>query len=186
MRLSELLEEPEMKNIVIITGFMGTGKTTIGKKVAESLSWQFFDMDSIIEEQEKMTVPHIFGKNGEEYFRNRESEVLSNLCQASHAVIATGGGTLLAESNRELALKNGIVFCLTASIDTLHQRLENSNHRPLLQENDLKDRILELWQARETIYQSLPNQIDTSSLSPDQVARKILQEFQQISNENQS
>ena len=175
-----------MKNIIIITGFMGTGKTTAGRKVAETLGWQFYDMDFIIEEQEGLRIPDIFKKKGQEYFRQRESEALLFLCQAPHTVIATGGGTLLVESNREMALNEGIVFCLTASIDVLYDRLKNSNHRPLLELENLRSKMLKLLQARESVYRTFPHQIDTSALSPDKVTQKILREYQQTVNENRS
>jgi len=165
------------KNLIILTGFMGTGKTAVGQRIAERLGWQFFDLDRMIEEKEKMPVSEIFSKKGEEYFRKQEGQVFINLCAKDKAVIATGGGSLLSETNRQLAEKSGAVFCLMATPEEISKRLSNYSDRPLLGPNGTKEKITELLKVRKSIYDSFHNKIDTTELTPDQVAGLVLKNF---------
>ena len=107
------------KELLILTGFMGTGKTKIGEIVAKKLGWQFYDLDRLIEQKEQMSIAEIFRKKGEEYFRRKESLVLKEICEIKQTVLATGGGSLLSSENRQLAGKSGLVLCLTATEDEL-------------------------------------------------------------------
>ena len=165
------------KNLIILTGFMGTGKTIVGERIAESLGWKFYDMDRMIEQKEKMTVSEIFSKKGEEYFRKQEGQIFINLCAKDKAVIATGGGSLLSETNRQLAEQTGVIFCLTATPEEIIRRLANYSDRPLLGPNGTKERIVELLKIRESVYNLFPNKIDTTELTPGEVADLILKNF---------
>lgn len=174
------------KSNIIITGFMGTGKTTVGERVAQRLSRQFFDMDQIIEQREQMAIPEIFQSKGETYFREQESRLTRELGGLSEIVVATGGGTLLSVANRQLFLQRGMIFCLTARPEEIHRRLQASRNRPLLGDGNLKERIVGLLRDRESIYSLLANRIDTSKFSPDQVVEIVLQRYCRTTNEDKS
>lgn len=165
------------KNLIILTGFMGTGKTAAGERIAERIGWKFYDMDRMIEQKERMTVFDIFSKKGEGYFRKMEDKVLRDLCSHKQAVIATGGGSLLSERNRQLAEKSGAVFCLAATPEEIKRRLANCTDRPLLGPNGTKEKIMELLKVRQSIYDSFSNKIDTTELTPDLVADLVLEHF---------
>jgi len=164
---------------LVITGFMGTGKTTVGKEVARLLGRTFYDFDCIIEQRMKSSIKDIFEKYGEGYFRDIESKIATEFVNKTDAVIATGGGTLLFNNNYSVLSQNGIIFCLTAKKDILIERLENSFGRPLLAGGTLSERIECLLNEREALYQKLPNPIDTSNLSIVEAACKIIEIYNQ-------
>ncbi len=160
---------------LVITGFMGTGKTTVGKEVALRLEKEFYDLDQMIEERMKLSIPEIFEKYGESYFRDMESKIVSEYSVKSDSVIATGGGTLIFNHNYSWVSENGIIFCLKAEKTIVIKRLENSFARPLLSGQILGDRIDALLKERKELYEKLPNQIDTSFLSAWEVATRIIE-----------
>ncbi len=160
---------------IVITGFMGTGKTTVGKEAALKLKREFYDLDQIIEERMKLSIPKIFEKYGEVFFRNWESKLVAEFALKSDSVIATGGGTLIFKNNYSILSKNGIIFCLTAQKEILIKRLENSFGRPLLSGQIFSDRIESLLKEREGVYQKFSHQIDTSYLSSPEVASRIIE-----------
>jgi len=160
------------KNIVL-TGFMGTGKTTIGKIIAHKLNKGFIDTDELIEKSLGYTISDIFNNKGEEFFRRLENNLISELCKSSNKVIATGGGTLLNEDNLKNIQNNGIIFCLTATPDVIIQRIKSDNRRPLI--NDGKNNnIIELYEQRKPKYDRMPNIINTSTVSPQEAADNIV------------
>lgn len=164
---------------IVITGFMGTGKTTVGKKVAQLLGKTFYDFDQIIEERMKISIKEIFEKYGEIFFRDTESKIVIEFVSKTDVVIATGGGTLLFNNNYSVLSENSIIFCLIAQKDILRKRLENSFGRPLLSGGALSERIECLLNERKALYQKLPNPIDTSNLSLSEVASKIIEIYNQ-------
>lgn len=164
---------------IVITGFMGTGKSTAGKEVAQLLGRTLYDFDQIIEERMKISIIGIFEKYGEIFFRDIESKIVTEFADQTQAVIATGGGTLLFQNNFSTLSRNSIIFCLTTETNILIKRLENSFARPLLSGGALSERIECLLKEREVLYQKLPNQIDTSILSPSEVASKIIEIYNQ-------
>ncbi len=165
------------RELLILTGFMGTGKTKIGEIVAKKLGWQFYDLDRLIEKREQMSIAEIFREKGEAYFRRKESLVLKELCEIKQAVLATGGGSLLSSENRQLAEINGLVLCLTTTADEIERRLAGYRDRPLLGPNGTKKKIRELLKERESVYKNFLHQVDTTGLTPDQMAKQILQRF---------
>jgi len=152
---------------IILTGFMGTGKTTVGKLVADFVGWHFVDADEEIEERVGLTIPEIFACDGEQGFRRYEKIVCQLLAAREHQVIATGGGMLIDPDNRALMLSSGFVICLTASSDVIRERLSDFEGRPLAPNWET------LLVQRETIYAQLPYQIDTTGRTPEDIALEI-------------
>ncbi len=157
---------------IILTGFMGTGKTSVGKALAQLLQRNFIDMDSRLEARQGMTVAEIFTTRGEPAFREMESALVQELAASENLVIATGGGALLNPENRA-AFANGYVICLDASVDEILERLNGANDRPLLQ-GDKRARIQELLASRQEAYSAIPMHIDTGARTPDDIAREIV------------
>ncbi len=166
------------KNI-IITGFMGSGKSTVGKEIATKLHREFHDTDKIIEMEQNRTISDIFREDGEDYFRLLEKLVVTEISRKTDLVIASGGGTLLNKDNLETLTQTGIVFCLTANFDILISRMGNRKNRPMVAEKN-RVAILELYESRLNGYKQLPNQIDTSEISPQEVADRIIKLFNEL------
>jgi len=160
---------------------MGAGKTTIGKEIARILNRTFFDTDKMIEKEQNRSISDIFKKEGEDYFRLLEKLLVTNICRKDNLVIATGGGTLINKDNLDLLSQTGIIFCLTANIDILISRMGDRKSRPMIAEQD-KNAIIELYQSRLSGYKTLPNQIDTTDISPIETAEKIIKLFDELSN----
>lgn len=169
----------EVRNIVL-TGFMGTGKTTVGKTLAEWVTFDFADMDSLIEQEAGKTIPEIFAAEGEAGFREREREAARRLAQGSKQVIATGGGTVKDPENMEALRETGIIVCLTASVDTILQRTEAQGQRPLLDAagEDRKAAVEKLLAERDSLYKDADYLIETDGKTPDEVAGEIFSRFE--------
>ena len=165
-----------MKNIVLI-GFMGTGKTSTGRSLAQRLGFCFIDLDQKIEEAAGMTIPEMFERYGEAYFRAREREAVVRASGRSHAVIATGGGTVKDPENRRTLRESGVVICLQADVDTILQRTQTRGERPVLDGRDEGDRrcaIKQLLEERRALYEEADFTVDTSDRSPLQVVDEIV------------
>ncbi len=145
---------------IFLVGMMGSGKSTIGKRVSEVLDLQFIDMDEEIERREGRRVRRIFEEDGEEYFRLKEKELLRELVERDNVVVATGGGVVIDPENRELLKKEKTLF-LYAPPEVLMERVTTEN-RPLLREG--KERIREIWERRKQFYTEF-RRIDTSKLN---------------------
>lgn len=150
--------------------------------MARLLGRTFHDTDEIIEARFGMSISEMFSRHGEQHFRRVELEVLAELARGNHAVIATGGGTLLADAGVETAAETGIIFCLHADLSELAARLRGKTDRPLLPTCDRGTALHDLRQQRETAYRRLPNQIDTTNVLPRDVAMKIIARFEQLTN----
>ncbi len=154
------------KNIVLI-GFMGCGKSTVGKKLAGALGYGFSDTDAMIEEAYGTTISAMFAEKGEEYFRNAETELLRKLSEeANGMVLATGGGMPMREENAELLRDIGTVIFLEASIETILGRLQNDTGRPLADGEDREARLRPLYEKRLPVYREAADYIlDTEEKS---------------------
>lgn len=142
-------------NHVILIGFMGCGKSSVGKMLARELSVPFVDTDAWIEEQNGRRISDIFRESGEEYFRELETRALEQLLEdEGRKVIAVGGGLPMRPVNREYLKKLGTTVYLLAQPETLVARLQGDDTRPLLQGGELRQKILQLMSDREDIYQS--------------------------------
>ncbi len=138
---------------IILVGMMGAGKTTIGKALASYTGKQFFDCDHEIQERTGVKIPIIFEIEGEAGFRKRESQVLQELVRKNNIILATGGGAVLSFENRRLLKQNGTVVYLRASVNDLYRRTRYDKNRPLLQTNDLRGKLVELFEQRDKLYQ---------------------------------
>ncbi len=131
---------------------MGAGKTTIGKLLAKHLGKDFYDTDHEIEKRTGVKIPVIFELEGEAGFRKRETAVIQDLTKLDNIVMATGGGAVIAEENRQLLQANGTVIYLRANVNELWHRTRNDKHRPLLQNVDIRAKLEQLYAERNPLY----------------------------------
>lgn len=160
-------------NIVLI-GFMGTGKSQIGKRLAKELRMSYLDTDELIEKREKDSISAIFRKRGEEYFRGLETKVVKEVALLDNYVISSGGGVVLREENITVLKKNAFIICLLASPQVIFGRTKGNENRPLLEVNNQKKRIGELLELRKPYYEKAGFRVDTSTLSSEEVVGKIV------------
>jgi shikimate kinase len=162
---------------LILTGFMGTGKTEVGRRLARALGRTFVDTDRLVEAKAGRSVAAIFAEKGEAGFRALEREAVAEACGLSDAVIATGGGALTDPENRRRLAAAGPVICLTASPDDILRRVGDPANRPLLAgattEAERLGRIRDLLAARAAVYASAIHTIDTTGLTADQVVERV-------------
>ncbi|MGO9614549.1 MAG: shikimate kinase [Dissulfurispiraceae bacterium] len=163
-----------MKNIVLI-GFMGTGKTAVGRILSKKLGYALVDSDSLIEKEQKMTIAEIFEHCGERAFRDMESASIKRLAEKERLVLATGGGVPLREENMTHLRRKGVIVCLTASPDTILRRTVSHNHRPLLRVKDPLKEIKDLIETRKTYYERADLIINTEGKTPLEVADEIIE-----------
>ena len=162
-----------MKNIVLI-GFMGTGKTSVGKLIAARLNRCFIDVDKKIEAEQNMSINEIFAKYGEEKFRQIESEVIAKISRYTNVVVSTGGGAMLRAENRKKLAKNSVIISLDASVEAIIKRTSKSDNRPLLNVEDKEEKISNLLKERDEAYKKADYVIDTSCYSLQDVAENII------------
>ena len=122
-----------LRRSVVLVGMMGSGKTAVGKALAARLQVPFLDSDAAIEEAAHATIAEIFARDGEPFFRDRESEVISRLLSGPPAIVSTGGGAFMSERNRRVIAEKGAALCLAADLDTLSERVRHNDIRPPLQ-----------------------------------------------------
>jgi shikimate kinase len=165
-----------MRNIYIV-GFMGTGKTVVGKALAYELGAAFIDLDATIEEKEKMSINDIFQAKSEEYFRGLEKDALNAVAEKNAAVISCGGGIVLDQENMALMKSTGVCICLSASPQEILKRIGATTHRPLLRSGDPLERIQILLSDRDSCYRKADILIDTTDLSVEEIVSGILQKL---------
>lgn len=153
---------------IVLTGFMATGKTTVGKLVARSVGRPFVDSDEEIVRRAGMSIPQIFERDGEAGFRALERDVCFDLASERKLVIATGGGMLIDNENRARMMASGLVICLDASSETIGERLAESTYRPLAGD------WAALLDKRRSVYASIPLHINTTGKPPEAVAQEIM------------
>ena len=160
---------------IILTGFMGCGKTTVGRKLAKALRYDFIDTDHLIEERQRMTVQKIFASKGEKAFRQMESDIARELGKGEGQVISTGGGMMLNPDNVAALGSKGRVFCLIASPEEIFKRIsmDTKAERPLLDTPDPLKRIIELMQLREESYRQF-TQIETSGKDLQEITHCLI------------
>lgn len=161
-------------NIVLI-GFMGTGKSTIAEFLKNTLNMEVVEMDQLIAEREGMSISKIFEIHGEEYFRDLETNLLIEMQSKSNVVISCGGGTPLRERNVAEMKKNGTVILLTASPETIFERVKDNHDRPLLENNKNVSYIEELLEKRRPKYEAAADLIiETDHKNAAKICEEIL------------
>lgn len=158
-----------------LVGFMGTGKTAVGKELAKRKNWQFADLDELIERKDKRKIAEIFAQDGEPHFRKLEKEALEEISAKGDFVVACGGGIVIDPENIKLMKETGTIVCLTASADVILERTSKFTHRPLLQVDKPKEKIEELLRIRAPYYAQADKTIDTSELSVREVVGRIIE-----------
>ena len=173
--------EKSSKNIVLV-GPMGSGKTTVGRRLAHKLNQDFFDTDHEIIDKTGVTIDHIFDIEGEKGFRERESKILENLCQMSNIILSTGGGIVILPKNRKILKNAGLVVYLFSSIDQLLRRTAKSKTRPLLENStDRKKTMTELVEARDVYYREVASfVVDTTGKKLNEVINTIIRENENV------
>jgi shikimate kinase len=160
-----------MKNIYLV-GFMGSGKSTVGKILAEKLNMNFVDIDKLIEEKEGMKIKNIFEQKGESYFRELERKQIEAIVNQEGFVVSTGGGLGANLDNMNLMKKNGDVVWLDVSLNTVLDRLKNDQDRPLLKQPTEKTR--QLFEERKNVYRLANIRINADKKTPSQIVEEIL------------
>ena len=176
--VSAVGEKRQIRNIAL-TGFMGCGKTAVGRVVAKVAGFEFLDTDQFIEEHVGKTIPRIFEEHGEETFRQYEREVVVRLAERENTVIATGGGLLVDAENMDTMKQYAMVFCLWASPESIWRRVKGQSHRPLLNTDNPKKRIIELLEERKAAYSRSDMLINTEYRSAKDVSNLIFSQFRQ-------
>ena len=172
-----------MINQIYLVGPMGSGKSTMGRLLAKKLGLPYFDLDKLIEDQEKMSISNIFQKQNEKYFRDLESIILEQYSEESNFVISTGGGCVLRDQNLNI-LRKGLVIYLKISIETQLERVKNRTHRPLLN-NVTKDTLVKLDKERGSVYSGISNiEVDVSNLDKEDVLSTIIRRLESYSEKN--
>ena len=147
--------KPDKNRNIILIGYMGSGKSTVGRKAARAVEYNFLDTDALIEKEEGMTISKLFEEKGEPYFREKETETIRKLiAEPKGNIIATGGGLPMKEGNAELLKELGTVIYLKAETDTLMKRLSGDNARPLLKNGDLREKIETMLAIRGPVYEA--------------------------------
>ncbi len=161
---------------------MGSGKTTVGRRLAHELNQDFYDTDHEIIDKTGVTIDHIFDIEGEDGFRERESKILENLCQMSNIILATGGGIIILSKNREILKNVGLVVYLSSSVDQLLMRTAKSKTRPLLENSaDRRKTITELVDARDVYYREVASLVvDTTGKKLHEVINIIKRETENV------
>lgn len=169
----------KLKHNIILIGFMGSGKTSVGVRLAERLTYQFKDTDQMLEKKAGDTINRIFSAHGEEYFRNLETELLKELVPSlDQAVLSTGGGMPIREQNSKLLKELGYVVFLKASKQTTLNRLKGDTSRPLLQGEDLEKKIDRMLEMRTPIYEKAAHKIlTTDGRSIAEITEMIMESY---------
>ena len=165
---------------IILTGFMGTGKTTVGRRVADILKIPFLDVDETIQRQSGRSIAELFRSKGEAAFRALESATIQELSMQKKAVISTGGGALMNPQNRQFLDRSAVLVCLSARAGTLLERLKDDLTRPLLAGEDREERINRLLEERKAVYAMCPVQVGTDSKTIEAVAQEVIEKIKPL------
>lgn len=165
------------KKNLVLAGFMGTGKSTIGELVAHKSGSAFFDTDAEVVAQAGKTIAHIFAQNGEAHFRTLEAQVCLKAAQLEGAVVATGGGALVNPLSKARLEESGVLVNLKADFEQVEARLGADARRPLLKD---KKEVRALFASRAALYNSLPHQVEVSGRAPFAIAEELIALWQQV------
>lgn len=160
-----------MRDNIILIGFMGSGKSSVGSRLATELGYQFMDMDKEIERTTQMDIPSIFKKYGEQHFRSLETSLLKSLDAKDKTVISTGGGTAMLEENWQILSRLGLLVQLYVTLDTAIERTGGKG-RPMLQQDRVQ--LENMWQKRQLVYQKAEYTVDTEGKSIENILQNIV------------
>ena len=168
--------------LIYLTGFMGSGKTTIGNILAEKLDYDFIDLDILIEKNEGRTISDIFKESGEPYFRRLERENLHKVSDSESRIVSLGGGALMNEENQRFVKSKGVLIYLKVTPEEIYKRIKGCTDRPLLKKDDKTlfsedefiNKISPLFEKREPGYMTAKFVIDTVGKNPEQIAEEII------------
>lgn len=164
-----------LKKTVVMVGMMGAGKTAVGTMLARLLSVPFLDSDEEITRAANRPISEIFERDGEAFFRARETEVLTRLLKSEPAVLSTGGGAFLSESNRDLIHEAGVSVWLRADLELLWQRVRHKTTRPLLRTANPRETLRTLYEARVPLYALADLTVDSGpELSVEETAKRVI------------
>lgn len=180
------VSEPAEARNIVLTGMMGSGKTLVGRLLATRLGRPFVDLDALIEERAGIRIAEIFRQRGEDGFRRLEATAVRSLAGKRGAVIATGGGTILNPENLRVLQCDGEVVCLTATPECLLKRISKGDKRPLLDAPDRLARIRSLFTEREPAYRLADHWIDTTDLTVEEVAERLVKLIERNERKNVS
>jgi len=175
--MSDAPQKPDLPENIVLVGFMGSGKSTVGRMLARQLRFRFLDTDRLVEERERMTITKIFEKHGEAHFRECETAALESLGGLQRHILATGGGIVTVPANIPLLRSLGLVVLLKADPEEIYRRVSRNSERPLLQVEDPRKRVLDLMAARQPLYESAAHfKVDSTRLRHEDVTAKIMDE----------
>jgi shikimate kinase len=169
------MDTEERKRNIILTGFMATGKTSVGRGLAARLGYEFADLDALIEAEAGMSVPQIFAAQGEPAFRDLEAHMVERAANRTGCVVATGGGAIVNPRNLEALKRSGLVIALTADPEIILSRIGRDEDRPMLRGGEKRERIRLLLEARAPAYAQADLTIDTSDRTVDEVVGHLVE-----------
>jgi len=168
----------KIKSNIVLVGFMGCGKSSVGRELAKLLELKYLDTDMAIEEKSGMKISDIFAQHGEKYFRDLESSMCVELSKENNLLVSTGGGIVLRKENIENLKKSGVIFLLRATAETTFERISHKKDRPLLQVPNPMEKIKELLEAREEFYKGAADfEIITDNRSVADIAQEIKEKY---------
>ena len=153
----------QLHKSVVLVGMMGCGKSAIGSELARQLDVRFLDSDAEIENAANSTIAEIFARDGEAFFREKETQVLGRLLQGTPAILSTGGGAFLKEENRAMITQDGVSLWLEAKLDLLWQRVRHKTTRPLLLTENPRKTLGEIYEARTPLYAKANLRVETKA-----------------------
>ena len=174
----------QLANLALI-GFMGTGKTTVGRLVAEALHFDFLDTDELIQSRTGKSIAEIFAQDGEPAFRELERQIVRELSTKTKTVISTGGGLPTNPENLALLKSYALVVCLWSSPDKIWNRVKNQTHRPLLHDPNPQKKIQDLLTTREPFYKQADVLVNTDVRNVREVVQQLVVQFKLATRENQ-
>ena len=171
-----------MNKNLILTGMMGVGKSTIGKKLAKKLKYNFTDLDKLIEIRENLSINLIFKNKGEDYFRKIEKKITLEILKKNNLVIALGGGSFMDNLIRKEINNSSISFWIDLKIESIIPRLKNVKKRPLLNQDNLKESMNKIYLERKKIYNEANFRIRCNSMNVDEIVIKIIKLYENAGN----
>ena len=174
----EIRREKMPKKQIYLTGFMGTGKSTILNSLHEKCGFQKVELDEQIAAEEGMSIPHIFQEKGESYFRSLETELVKRISRMDRVVVSCGGGTVMRQCNVDIMKESGIIVLLTATPQTVYNRVKGSHNRPLLEQNMNPEYIASLMEERRSRYESAADiTVKTDDRSSQEICAEIMEKI---------